>query len=627
MRVLFLCNLYHIEKKLVTWLDSPLLKDAGHEFIRCVGDPLAKGPDLPEVIFDLCEDTIHDIVKRIPGGPVDLMLVWEPGWQGLPQKIEEAPFPVVALFSDWNLTLRTQAGMLDAFDYIYTDRPGVDVVKRLGYDRVEYWPMWGHDPARFRVMPDVERIWDVTMIGNINPDIQRERAPWLYRLAKLGDKWKVRIAGNVFGDDYIRMLNQSKITFNRSIRKEFNMRCYEAPACGSLLFYDEDNAEVRDYFQDRVHCVLYNNDNFEELIEYYLTHDEARAEIVAAAQERVREISQPRALLQLLDRIQDSNLLTEKRPRPFAALPDAERYKRQARQIFYSTTPGNLHLANKLVSDALRQKPTDPALLNDYAVITAHMAGINSDFVLEQKTMRVAIDMAKRAVEANPKSALAHINLGQIYKGHYSFENAEEHFMKALNILNEGNEGPQDLLELHFPFERNIFRTQYEAIYGMFAGDDETLRLARQCLLIFQTGMALGELAEIENDYQRAGWAYQVAALARPDLGCARAALAHCLAELGQIDDALEQLEITFGTDPFLTKEWFTYADLLISNGRLAEARRFLEERRLVVENVTVLAHLKQPILNQLERIAIAESMAHEKSSGTGVVPKLAFVR
>jgi hypothetical protein len=86
-------------------------------------------------------------------------------------------------------------------------------------------------------------------------------------------------------------------------------------------------------------------------------------------------------------------------------------------------------------------------------------------------------------------------------------------------------------------------------------------------------------------------------------------------------------LEITFGTDPFLTKEWFTYADLLISNGRLAEARRFLEERRLVVETVTVLAHLKQPILNQLERIAIAESMAHEKSAGTGVVPKLAFVR
>ncbi|NIM05461.1 MAG: hypothetical protein GTN69_07510, partial [Armatimonadetes bacterium] len=99
----------------------------------------------PDVGFDLCGDTIHDIAARVPGGPPDLMLVWEPGWQALPRAIEEAPFPVVALLSDWNLTLRPQVGMLDALDYIFTDRPGVDVIKRLGHEHVEYWPMWGHD--------------------------------------------------------------------------------------------------------------------------------------------------------------------------------------------------------------------------------------------------------------------------------------------------------------------------------------------------------------------------------------------------------------------------------------------------------------------------------------------------
>nr|NIM06287.1 hypothetical protein [Armatimonadota bacterium]NIM68036.1 hypothetical protein [Armatimonadota bacterium]NIN06270.1 hypothetical protein [Armatimonadota bacterium]NIO97768.1 hypothetical protein [Armatimonadota bacterium] len=58
MRVLFLCNRAHIKNRLVSWLDSPEPTAAGHEFIRCVADPLARQPD---VGFDLCGDTIHDI--------------------------------------------------------------------------------------------------------------------------------------------------------------------------------------------------------------------------------------------------------------------------------------------------------------------------------------------------------------------------------------------------------------------------------------------------------------------------------------------------------------------------------------------------------------------------------------
>jgi tetratricopeptide (TPR) repeat protein len=607
MRVLFLCNPYHVAKKLVSWLDRPELKGAGYEFIRCYTDPMAPPPD---IAFDLCQDTIHDISARCPGGPPDLMLVWEPGWQALPQGIEEAPFPVVALLSDWNLTIRPQVGMLGTYDYIFTDRPGVSVIQRLGYDRVEYWPMWGHDPSRFRVIPGLEQTWDITMVGNLNQEIQRERARWLYRLAKLSDRRRLRIAGGVYGEDYIRLLNQSKITFNRAIRKEFNMRCYEAAACGSLLFYDEENEEVRDYFEDRVHCVLYNENNLEELLEYYLTQDAEREQIVANALERVQEISQPKALLRLLSRIKESGLLNRDHPpRPYASLPLVERRKHHARQVLKTVTTGNTLLAANLLGEALRQRPNDPSLLNDYAVVTAHLVEVQQgDFVAGQQTRQVAFEMGKRAVQANPDSALAHFNLGQIYRHFHRLEEAQPCYLKALSILEAGDSGARDLLELHFPFAHNQFRTQYEYLYAAFADDEVKLRAARQALLIYQAGTALGELAEVAKDWKLAGWAYQAAALARPDLGAARAALARCLVAFGQIDDALEQLQIAFAADPFLTKEWMIYADLLIERGYEAKARAFLEEHLTVIKGIPELSYLEQPLLSQFARLSDPES-------------------
>jgi len=607
MRVLFLCNQWHIQKNLVSWLDHPELAAAGHEFVRCVGDPVAREPDIG---FDLCTHTIHDIAARMPGGPPDLMLVWEPGYQALPQAIEEAAFPVVALLSDWNLVLRPQVGMLGAFDYIFTDRPGVEVLKGLGQERAEYWPMWGHDPRRFRVMPHTEREWDVTMIGNLNHDVQRERARWLYRLAKLSGRWRVRIAGGVYGEEYIRLLNQSKITFNRSIRREFNMRCYEAAACGSLLLYDEENEEIRDYFEDRVHCVLYNERNFEDLIEYYLAHDDEREAIVRAAQEKIREFSQPRALLRLLARTEELGLLDRSRPpRPYAQLPLTERRKRHARQGFGTMTPGSHALAANYIGEALRQSPADASLLNDYAVIAAYLAEAQrADFVQANRAAEVAIEAGKRAVAANPNSALPQINLGQIYKRQGRLAEARTHFAAALRILDEGDEGAGDLLELHFPFEHDQFRTQYETLHACCGGDEKALRLSRRCLLIHQAGMALGELAEVAGDMKAAGWAYQVAAVARPDLGRARAALARSLVKLGQFDDALEQLERALASDPFLSKEWFTCADLLIARGRYAEARSFLEERLTVVGCIPALAHLEHPAQERLTAIAGAET-------------------
>src|SRR5262249_8000184 len=119
------------------------------------------------------------------------------------------------------------------------------------------------------------------------PAVQRSRLPWLGRLARLADRWRVTIDAGVFGDDYRRLLGRARVVFNRSVRGEGNKRALEAAAAGALLFQEGENREVSRYFRDRQECVFYTEDNLEGLLEHYLTHEEERAAVTGAARARV----------------------------------------------------------------------------------------------------------------------------------------------------------------------------------------------------------------------------------------------------------------------------------------------------------------------------------------------------
>src|SRR6266540_4048232 len=205
MRILFLCNPWAITREPARLVGThPDLRGGRHQWVRAVGGPPVIASDIS---YDLRHDSLRDIARRYPGGPPDVLIVWAPGYQALPTGIEDAPFPVVACYSDWPLVMPDQSGMLDTYDYLFTDRGGVRTLQQMGVDNVEYWPMYGHDPLLNRVIPGIEKVWDIGLIGNLSPFVQRERVPWLARVARLSEKYRVRIAGGVFNEDYTRLLN------------------------------------------------------------------------------------------------------------------------------------------------------------------------------------------------------------------------------------------------------------------------------------------------------------------------------------------------------------------------------------------------------------------------------------
>ena len=224
---------------------------------------------------------------------------WQPDFIALylpytvvPECLWSAQVPRIGLAADWNLLWHDYRRSLRACHLVLTDAAGVDVMAREGIAHAQAFNLFGCERAYLEPPPDDKpRDIDVLFVGNLHPAVQRERLPWLGRLARLADHRRVAIHTGVFGADYRDLLQRARIVFNRSIRGECNRRAIEAAASGALLFQEAGNLETPSYFTDRRECVYYDNDNLLDLLEHYLDHEDERLTIAEAAQRRAARYS------------------------------------------------------------------------------------------------------------------------------------------------------------------------------------------------------------------------------------------------------------------------------------------------------------------------------------------------
>ncbi|HLJ56276.1 MAG TPA: glycosyltransferase, partial [Chthonomonadaceae bacterium] len=230
-----------------------------------------------------------EIEQQHPAGwSPDVLLFWSPEYHPIPRDLESAPCFKVGVYGDWNLGGQAVQQSAAMFDLLFADPNGAERLRALGFTSVVSAPLWSFDPDLHRCIPGIERDIDILMIGNLNPDIQHDRGRWLARIARLSRRFRVLVTSGVFGEEYVRLMNRARIVFNRSIRGEINMRAYEAPACGALLFNERENRAIGELYGDRRECVLYGEDDLEDLLDYYLTHEDERAAIADAGRARVQ---------------------------------------------------------------------------------------------------------------------------------------------------------------------------------------------------------------------------------------------------------------------------------------------------------------------------------------------------
>lgn len=567
--------------------------------------------------FNIGENcSLQEIEEHLPPDWSPDLFIWvSPKYHPIPEGIENAPFPTVAIVGDWNLGFTGLRKNLQRFDWVFTDRKGVEAFRRAGVAHVDYWPLFSTLPDIENPL-DTEKLYDVTMIGNLNHDVQRERAPWLRRIARMNGRYKVRLLTDIYGGEYSRTLSQSKIVFNRSIRGEMNMRAFEAPACGSLLFFEEENLEARDFLEDRIHCVLYNKDNLEELVEYYLTHDEERERITVAGHHRIQQETKSHHFRLLLNLCEEHGVFESKASRSFPALTSAARSYYSGVNAFQRTKFSNaiLQETERQFQAAADAAPESPWPKNALGALYGTYARFANDPAQKQELIGMSARQFSEALKLQG-AAILHFNMAMLCLEGEQPALAKQELTRAATLLMNGDlSADQDALYL--PRQYNFFCVDWERIAAEHVNEQPAEREEYRKLLLYQTCHCLGSYYLANNKHDQAVQCFAKAIETRPDLaGKQRGLLGQALEQLGRTDEALAHYRQGYREEPFDTELWKSYTALLQKQNLFDECETVCSDLINLIEACPVY----EPILSWLQ--PRHDSLAKAKHAASELKP------
>ncbi len=230
--------------------------------------------------------SIDEILKRLPHGFMPDLFLWIESVYGyFPQGIQKLPFPTACYMIDSHLNLSWHLDWAKQFDFVFVaQKKYIPDFENAGCRNVHWLPL-GCAPGIHKKF-DVEKIYDIGFVGSITKNHVRRKM----LLDKLSRYFDVHIERS-FLEDMALTFSRSKVIFNEAIKDDLNMRVFEALSTGSLLFTDNaKESGLTDFFKDREHLVIYNDENIIELSDYYLTHPKEREAIAERGRKEVLKL-------------------------------------------------------------------------------------------------------------------------------------------------------------------------------------------------------------------------------------------------------------------------------------------------------------------------------------------------
>jgi len=614
-----------------------LFGPVSHEFAednlaapRAAGSCLAfsYGPDADLLVKP--DDTWESFQSRFPAGwRPDFIALYLP-YRTVPACLWSAPVPLVGLAGDWNLLWHCYRGQLQRCELVLCDTAGAERLARAGQPHVRACNLYGA-PASFAAAdwPAVERDIDVLFVGNFNATIQRERLPWLGRVARFEGRGvrdegrerrcRVVLAGDVYGEEYRKLLARARIVLNRSVRGEWNLRVGEALAGGALLFQEADNREVPVLLADRRECVLYDEHNLEELLSYYLEHEDERAALADAGRRRLPEFTfeclWENAMTGIEAELPELRERVVRRP----ALEKAEELQARTWQALNTTVALDPHLADDLRA-ALEDEPRSATLANALGLMSAWPPGDK----LGEKC-HAAAGAFQRAWTADPRHVLAGLNLTEVLVEMGRKAEAVEQATRTLAMVERGTDWQSVLREGHYPSLFNEFRVEWERAGWENAGCPGSQAEAKRGILRWRLHLLLGCLT---GDVVHLA----EAVLARPDLPGSRAALGMALGQQRRRAEAVYHLRQALDKNPFDVETARALHRALTESGDRGAAAELAGEYRLIHEAAPGIVRAEDSFSAAASDGARqSESLPHERvrvvwEGGFGAVHSLALV-
>jgi hypothetical protein len=268
MKVLLLGNPYFGED----------LAELGHEVktarFECPSDvPITRIPAAAEEIF-----------SALPfGWNPDLVLLGDESTHPLVVGLETLDVPLVWYAIDSHIHLQWHRAYAAVFDVILVAQR--DVAPQYQYDpsrqAVHWFPLFCH-PRHARKL-NLPKQHELCFVGTLNPRLNPDRVRFIRAIQ---ERFPIYVATG----DYVEVFNRSKVVLNQCVAGDINFRTFEVLGCGSLLLMERVGNGLEDLFQDRMHLVLYDKGNVEQVVEltrYYAEHEAEREAIAAHGREAV----------------------------------------------------------------------------------------------------------------------------------------------------------------------------------------------------------------------------------------------------------------------------------------------------------------------------------------------------
>ncbi|MFP5378596.1 MAG: glycosyltransferase [Vicinamibacteria bacterium] len=229
------------------------------------------------------ETDVAEVVDRLAARWTPDLYLWVESVYGhFPAGIPRLGCQTACYLIDSHMNLPWHLEWARQFDHVFVaQREYIPDFLAAGCAHVEWLPL-GCDPAMHGPVDGPKR-YDIGFVGSLTEHHQKRQR----LLGQLGRRFDVHVE-RAFLREMAGVLSASRIVFNDAVKRDLNMRVFEALCSGSMLLTDRaEPSGLDELFTDREHLVIWDDDTIEDLAAHYLAHDDERERIAAAGRAHV----------------------------------------------------------------------------------------------------------------------------------------------------------------------------------------------------------------------------------------------------------------------------------------------------------------------------------------------------